>query len=125
MARNFGVSPNVSAVSLTIAQGAALSEAYDYRRFFGGHVMAPATWTAANIGFQICDTVDGTFVIACDKTGVPIQISGIDTGVAKSYAIPTELFPVAFVKLWSKDVTAATTTSNNQAGARAMKVLLK
>lgn len=123
--RNFGVSPNVAVESLTIAQGAAISDAYDFRRFIGGHVIVPGTWTAANIGFKVCDTIDGTYVTACDKTGAPIQISGVATGASKSYKIPDDLFPAAFVKLWSKDLTAATETDNNQAGARALKVILK
>lgn len=125
MARNYGVVPAVDVVSVTIAESAALSGAFDMRRYIGGHVIIPSTWTAANIGFQVCDTVDGTYVIAKDKTGSPIQISTVPTGQACSLAIPTELFPVAFVKLWSKSSTAATETDTNQAGARALKVVLK
>lgn len=125
MARNYGIVPAVTVESLTIANGTAISDAYDFRRYIGGHVVVPGTWTAANIGFKVCDTVDGTYVIACDKTGAPIQISSVATGASKSYKIPDELFPAAFVKLWSKDTTAATETDNNQAGARALKVVLK
>ena len=125
MARNYGVTPAVNVESLTIAENAAISGAYDFRRYIGGHVVVPGTWTAANIGFKVCDTVDGTFNIALDKTGAPIQISNVNTGRAGWYSIPTDLFPTGFVKLWSKNSTAATETDINQAGARAMKVMLK
>lgn len=125
MARNYGIVPAVDVQSLTIAQGAALSEAFDMRRYVGGQVYVPGTWTAANIGFHVCDTVDGTYTIALDKAGAPIQIGTVNTGRAGWYSIPTDLFPTGFVKLWSKNSTAATETDINQAGARAMKVMLK
>lgn len=125
MTRTFGTNPAVETISLTIANGAALSEAFDMQRYLNGLVYVPGTWTAGNIGFTVCDTATGTFSIALDKTGVPIQISTVNTGRAGWYAIPTELFPASFVKLWSKNATAATETDINQAGARAMKVMLK
>lgn len=125
MARNFGTAAYKDAVSLTIAINTALSEAFDMSRYIGGLVFVDGTWTAGNIGFKVCDTVDGTYVIALDKSGVPIQISTVNTGRAGAYAIPTELFPAPFVKLWSKSATAATETDVNQAAARAMKVVLK
>lgn len=125
MARNYGVTPAVNVESLTIAENAAISGAYDFRRYFGGHVVVPGTWTAANIGFKVCDTVDGTYVIACDEDGVPIQIGTVNTGESRSYKIPDDLFPAAFVKLWSKNTTAATATDTNQAAARSLKVTLK
>jgi hypothetical protein len=118
------VGPTV-AIDLTIANNAALSEAFDMSDYCMGTVIVSGTWTAANIGFKICDTLGGTYVIANDKTGVPIQISGVQTGEADGYAIPIEMFANKFVKLWSKNSTAATRTDINQAGARAMKVILK
>jgi len=125
MTKNFGTGAYSEAVSLTIANNAALSDAFDMSRYLGGLVSVPGTWTAANIGFYVCDTLAGTYVPALDDTGVPIQISTVNTGRAGMYAIPSKLFPAMFVKLWSKNATAATETDINQAGARAMKVLLK
>jgi hypothetical protein len=114
-----------NSINLTIANNAALSEAFFMGDCLNGIVIVPSTWTDANIGFYICDTSGGTFVPACDKTGVPIQISGVTTNASKGYQIPFEMFAGMWVKLWSKNTTAATATDNNQGGARAMTVILK
>jgi hypothetical protein len=119
------VADTSEAISLTIANGAALSEAFDMADKIGGAVYVPGTWTAANVGFKCSDTLDGTYDIALDKAGAPIQIGTVNTGRAGWYSIPTEIFAHKFVKLWSKSATPATETDVNQAGARAMKVLLK
>lgn len=110
---------------VTIANNAALSEAFNMSDFVLGTVIVSGVWTDANLGFKVCDTAGGTFVIACDKTGSPIQISGITTDASKSYAIPTELWPNMWVKLWSKSTTAATITDTNQGAARTLTVVLK
>lgn len=114
-----------NSINLTIANGAAISGAFNMSDHLLGLVIVPAEWTDANIGFKVCDVSGGTFVIACDKTGSPIQIAGITTNASKAYAIPTELFPGMWVKLWSKSTTAATTTDTNQGAARSLVVILK
>lgn len=120
------VSTYTGVVTQNIAQDQSLaSTAFDMSDYSLGFVITPSTWTAANIGFKMCDTLDGTYLIAKDKSGVPIQISGVSTGAACSYAIPTELFASKFVKLWSKHLTAGTEDNVNQAGARILKVILK
>lgn len=118
------VGPSV-VFDLTIAINAALSAAFDMSEFVGGQVYVPSAWTAGNIGFKTSDTLDGTYDLVLDDTGVPIQISTVNTGRAGWYAIPFKLFPARFVKLWSKSATAATETDINQAAERAMKVILK
>ena len=125
MPRNFGVTPHTDVEELSIANGAALSAAFDASRYINGIVIIPDGWTAANLGFKISDTLAGTYVVAKDKEGVPFQISTINTTTGAAYAIPIELFPAPFVKLWSKNTTAATETDANQTGAKALKVLLK
>jgi hypothetical protein len=112
-------------VSLTIASGAAVSQAFPLMDFIGGKIIVPSEWTDANIGFKVCDSQDGTFVIACKDDGTPIQISGVTTNASKAYKIPNELFPAHHVKLWSKSTTAATTTDTNQGAARSLTVMLK
>lgn len=113
-------------MSLTIAENAAISEAFDMSDYIGGMVMVPDSWTAANIGFKVCDTLAGTYVNAKDKDGVPIQIGTVNATTGAAYAIPTELFPALFVKIWSKHATPATETDVNQTGAaKALKVMLK
>ena len=113
-------------VTQNIALGEAVSStAFDMSNYIGGMVITPTAWTAANIGFYVCDTLAGTYVIAKDKTGVPIQISTVATGAAGGYAIPTDIFTVKFVKLWSKSTTAGTETSVNQDAARILRIMLK
>jgi hypothetical protein len=90
-----------------------------------GFVHVPDSWTDANIGFKISPTTGGTFVIAKDTSGVPIQISGINTTTGAAYQIPTSMAGGCFVKLWSKNTTAATATDNNQTNAKALTVTLK
>jgi len=112
-------------VKTSIASSAAISGAIDMRPFVGGMVIIPSAWTDANLGFQVCDTIDGTYVIAKDETGVPFQVSSITTDASYAYEIPTEMFKCHYVKLWSKSTTAATVTDTNQGAARALTVMLK
>lgn len=115
-----------TSVSQTIAQDSALAtSAFDMSNYSGGMVFVPSAWTAANMGFYVCDTSTGTFVIAKDKSGVPIQIGTIATGASGAYAVPAELSPAKFVKLWSKNATPATETDINQAGERSLRIMLK
>jgi hypothetical protein len=112
-------------LTLTIANNEALSTAFNVDDWIGGLVVVPSAWTDANIGFKVAESSDGTYVILCTDAGVPIQISGITTNASKAYKIPTDIFPARWVKLWSKNTTAATTTDNNQGAARTLKVVLK
>ena len=114
-----------TALTVTIADGAAISGAFDLTDFIGGIVIIPDSWTDANMGFKVCETQTGTFVILRDNTGVPVQISGIITNAANAYKIPDDIFPARWVKLWSKNTTAATVTDNNQTGAISPVVMLK
>jgi len=113
-------------LTVTIANGAATSGAFDMRYWVSGAVLVPSAWTAANIGFQVCDTETGTFVALKDDTGVPVQISSVTTDTSFWYEFPTpEVFSGHFVKLWSKSTTAATVTNTNQGAARTLTVMLK
>lgn len=107
----------------TIVSGAALSDAIDMRIFVGGHIFIPAEWTAANIGFKVCATADGTFVILCDASGDPVEISGVQTAEARAYPLPDETFSSAYMKVWSKNTASATDV--NQAATRTIGLVLK
>ena len=117
-------------LSTTVTQIISINTAvatagFDMSNYIGGMVITPTAWTAANIGFYVCDTLAGTYVIAKDEYGIPIQITAVATGAAGAYAIPAQIFTAKFVKLWSKNTTAATETDINQAAERALKVMLK
>jgi hypothetical protein len=109
-----------TAKSLTIASGAAVTEAFDMSTHAGGIVFMPAAWTAANIGFQVSDTETGTFYPLYDDAGAIVEIGS--PAVDNGYSIPAEVFGAAWVKLWSQDGSANDT---NQAAARTVKVVLK
>jgi hypothetical protein len=112
-------------IKVTIANGAALSEEFYMGDHIVGLVHVPDSWTAANIGFKISPTSGGTFVVAKDDTGVPIQISTVNTTTGAAYAIPTKLAGASYVKIWSKNTTAATETDANQTNDKAINVILK
>jgi hypothetical protein len=115
--------PKPGKFSVTIANGAALSEAIDLGEFVGdaGLVGVPSVWTSAALGFQICDTVDGTYSPLRDEAGSVVQVSGIQTAAAAWYKLPDALRGARFVKLWSQNSGA----NANQAAARSLVVIIK
>jgi len=106
--------------SLTIANGAALTEAFEMSNHAGGIVLMPAAWTAASIGFQVSDSHGGTYYPLYDQNGTLVQISS--PAVDKAYSFPAEVFSGGWVKLWSQDGAASGT---NQGAARTIGVILK
>ena len=106
--------------SLTIANGAAVSDAFDMRDYAGGNLYMPAAWTAASIGFQIAIDDGGTFYPLYDDTAAIVEIAGpcVDT----AYTLPNELFSALFVKLWSQDGAG---NGTNQGAARTIIIELK
>ena len=92
-------------VTVTILDGAALSDAYDMSSYAGGTLHMPAAWTAAAIGFQVSSTVGGTYqeMLAGDGTLLQIENDATVAIAGSSYALPAEMFGAFFVKLWSQN----------------------
>jgi len=109
-----------SQVSLTIASGAALSDAFDFSSYSMAVVHMPSAWTAASIGFYVCQTPAGTFLPLYDKNGSLVQISS--PAASQAHACPAELAGCRWVKLWSQDGAGSGT---NQAAARTLNLDLK
>lgn len=107
-------------ITLTIASGASVSDTFDFSTYAGGHIIMPATWTAASIGFKVCDTATGTFLPLYDKDAALVQISS--PAVDKAYSLPADLFGAVFVQLFSQDGAGSAT---NQGGDRSVKIVLK
>jgi hypothetical protein len=107
-------------VDVTIANGASLSQAIDFRQFSLMTVRMPATWTAASIGFKVSDTAGGTFSPLYDDGGSLVQISSPTANNA--YVAPAEVAAGHWVKLWSQNGSGSDT---NQAAARTLAVDLK
>jgi hypothetical protein len=116
-----------SAFKVVIADDAAISNAFSMAEWISGIITVPSGWTAANVGFQVCDTESGTYTILReDDADQPIQIVSVSTSAARSYKIPNDVFPANWVKLWSKSTTAATETDVNQTGGPlSITVMLK
>ena len=113
------INRGVSVKSLTIANGEALTEAFDMQIHAGMTILMPAAWTAANIGFKVCDTEDGTFLPLYDDGGLLVEVQA---AASKAFSVPAELFGASWVKLWSQDGAAS---DENQGAARTITVLLK
>jgi hypothetical protein len=105
--------------SLTIENGAAVSEAFDMAIHAGATILMPAAWTAANIGFKVCASSDGTFLPLYDDSGSIVEVSA---AASKAFSAPAALFGASWVKLWSQDGAGSDT---NQGADRAITVLLK
>ena len=109
-----------SVLTLTIANGTALTEAFWFGDASGADIAMPAAWTAASIGFKVCATSDGTYLPKYDDTNTLVQITPAE--VDKAYNFPTELFASHYVKLWSQDGSAG---DENQGAARTIVLMMK
>ena len=109
-----------SSIEVEIASSGNLSEVIDGSFFAGSAVIMPSAWTAASIGFKVCDTRDGTFVPYYDEDGTLVQMDS--PAVDTCQEVPAKLFPVHFFKLWSQDGSGSNTA---QAAARTLRVMLK
>jgi hypothetical protein len=111
-----------SPVAASIPINTAISTVICMADYSGGSVITPAAWTAANIGFKVCDTGAGTFVPLRDQTGNLVQITGVQASEADAYPLPDELFGCLYFELWSCTAAGADT---NQGAARSLTVVLK
>lgn len=75
------------------------SRSFNFGEYAGGMLIMPASWTAADLTFKVCDTSGGTFVDAYDKDGTQIKLTS--PSASRAYEIPPALFGAAWVKLGS------------------------
>lgn len=105
----------------TILNGAAASEALDMRPFKEMQIITPAAWTAAKLGFQVCDTPDGNYVPLVEDDGTTYVV--IDTVTpSRAVPVPAQVVGSAFVMLWSTDGAGNDTA---QGADRLFSVVLK
>ena len=110
-------------VVVTMAKDGNVSAAIDLRLYGAAGIIMPAAWTTADLGIQVCATVDGTYVPLLDKDsgyGTDVSIDAADA--AQAYALRWDAFAFPFVKLWSHDGAGANVA---QAAARTFTVCLK
>lgn len=77
-------------VPVTIANGAATSNAIEAngRRVAG--IIGPAAWTAADISFEVYEPVLGLWRKVVDNAGALVKITGVNTN-ASEFMIPPEI----------------------------------
>lgn len=110
--------------TIDISDDAALGSAIQVEGFDKGYIEMPAAWDAADIGFKVCDTEDGTYVILRDATGTVVDIE--EPAVEHAHVIPSEVFEgCIWVKPWSKNATPATETDENQSADRLLKFVMR
>lgn len=103
-------------VEVTIASGSSLTDVIN----LGGNILAgvhmPASWTAANLTLQACDTADGTFLDIYDEDGIELTLTA-----AASRAISVDsrnTLPWRFIKIRSGTAASAV----NQTADRTLKI---
>lgn len=107
-------------ISVTIPNGQALSDKFDFRDVAGAIIHMPSSWTTANVGFQVCDTLDGKFLPLYDETNSIVEVSSAAADYA--YVVPADVFAARYVRLWSQDGSGGDT---NQGADRVIEVSLK
>ena len=103
---------------VTIPNGTALSNVVSFHEYAYGILHMPAAWTAASIGFQVCSTIDGTFLPLYDEGGTLVELT---VTVDQAHPLPAEVLAARYVKIWSETGGAGV----NQGAARSLIVDMK
>lgn len=101
------MNPRIIFKTATISTGQALSQeldllngASDTKHLSIIGVIVPATWTAADIAFQVTDTAGGTYQAVYDSTNTLLEIT---VTAGRTYALnPTITVGFPYVKIWSQ-----------------------
>lgn len=110
-------SVNNFSTEVIIPNGAAVSAPFNIDQFSKALFHMPAAWTAADMGFQVSQTVGGTYHPLSDSSG----IIALTVAVDGSYLIPADIAAARFIKFWSHSAGVDT----NQGAARTIGVDLK
>lgn len=107
------------AISITIANGAALSGSIDLTGLTIVAIQMPAAWTAANITFQASTTDGGTLQDVYDDAGTEVTV----TAAASRFITlsPATSIAYRFLKLRS----GTTGTPVNQGGERSITLIVR
>ena len=85
-------------VIATIAAGAALSDAIDFRFAAGASVFVDPTRTNTHLVVYTAHEEGGAYIPAYDKNGTILVVTA---GVGTAVTLPAEVFPLGWVKLGS------------------------
>lgn len=119
--------PRVSnEITVTIANGAALSDAFDMGEYASGIVIFPSGWTAADCGAYVAgDEQNTTYVPLKDSAnayGETVSIDAVDTAAGSARPIPEWWFGARMIKLFSHNGSGV---AANQTGAKVITIKLK
>lgn len=109
----------VSVATATIPISTALSDVIDFRGVSFMQIVMPAAWTAADLGFYVSATRDGTFGMLQDSGATRIECTGVAVNLRMQ--CPNTIAGSAFLKLWSQNAGV----DANQAAERAIQIILK
>lgn len=113
------VSEQILTTTVTIANGASLSDAADLDQYTLAAVVLPGTWTAAGLTFQV--TYDGTnYFDLSDYFDGEVTVSSTIAVASKAISLrPSQFLRVAGVKVRS----GTSGTPVNQGGARILTLV--
>ena len=110
-------SVNNQSLEVVIPSGAAVSAPLNMDQFSKALFHMPAAWTAADMSFQVSQTVGGTYLPLSDSSGVVT----LTVAASGAYLIPTDVMAARFIKFWSQNADA----DENQGADRTIGVDLK
>lgn len=103
--------------TVTIASGAAVSDAFEVREGMFVMLQMPSTWTAASLGFKVATEKGGTYLPLYDEYG---NLLALTVAASTTIRVPvTWLAGCPWVKLWSETAGADVA----QGGARAITIV--
>jgi hypothetical protein len=115
-------------ISLTIANGAAVSATFSFqaRRVIG--VVTPASWTAGDVSFEV-EEPSGTYVKVVDRAGALYKLTGIATDTSELHLIggDADQADIMIVGPGAGRIASTNTSSEadvNQGGDRTVVVYL-
>ena len=115
-------------VALTIANGAAVSDAFGFQGQRVVGVVTPGTWTAGDITFEL-NYPSGTFVKVVDRGGAIYKLAGIATGASEYHLVSGDANQGDIIITGPGDGRVASTNTGseanvNQGGDRTVMVVL-
>lgn len=107
--------------TVTIANGASLSDAVDLGAATLACILMPAAWTTAGLSFAVAPSLSGTYVPLWNNLGAEYTVPSASAVASQHIIIPVvDFLGIQFLKIRSG--TAGSPT--NQGGARVLTLFL-
>lgn len=113
----------VSYVTVTIANAAAASGAFNLGAYKIAAVITPAAWTAGDISFEVGDGA-GNFRKVIDSAGALLKITGVATGASEYMVVPEAGDLITGKQAKVVSTNTASEADVNQGAARTLQVVL-